>query len=197
MVRPTETGRAGTGATVMIRPKDAASSRALAPNHPTHRVRFGYVWCMLISWRMTEHPGDEDGAVSAWRGWRRRSRSRSFSGRWSSGWREPHFRRLAICRNWAVNISPPQHFSALGEVPGIARSALLSILIGLVTTLISLGAVAAFVASDLGTATFSRVRRLISPLAVGAARRGGFRAGLHDRAIRHDHAADLAMGHRA
>jgi putative thiamine transport system permease protein len=48
--------------------------------------------------------------------------------------------------------------------PGIARSALLSILIGLVTTLVSLGTVAAFVASDLGTATFSRVRRLISPL---------------------------------
>jgi putative thiamine transport system permease protein len=46
------------------------------------------------------------------------------------------------------------HFSALGEVPGIMRSAALSILIGLVTTLVSLGAVAAFVASDLGTPGF-------------------------------------------
>lgn len=57
-----------------------------------------------------------------------------------------------------------EHFGVLGAQPGIARSALLSILIGLVTTLISLGTVAAFVASDLGTTTFSRVRRLISPL---------------------------------
>jgi putative thiamine transport system permease protein len=57
-----------------------------------------------------------------------------------------------------------EHFNVLGAQPGIARSALLSILIGLVTTLVSLATVAAFVASDLGTATFSRVRRLISPL---------------------------------
>jgi len=56
------------------------------------------------------------------------------------------------------------HFSALGEVPGIMRSAALSILIGLVTTLVSLGAVAAFVASDLGTPGFARMRRMISPL---------------------------------
>ena len=56
------------------------------------------------------------------------------------------------------------HFSALGEVPGIMRSAALSIVIGLVTTLVSLGAVAAFVASDLGTAGFARMRRMISPL---------------------------------
>ncbi|WP_340159359.1 ABC transporter permease [uncultured Hoeflea sp.] len=56
------------------------------------------------------------------------------------------------------------HFSALAEVPGIVRSAGLSILIGLVTTLVSLGAVAAFVASDLGTAGFARMRRMISPL---------------------------------
>jgi putative thiamine transport system permease protein len=56
------------------------------------------------------------------------------------------------------------HFSALGEVPGIMRSAALSILIGLVTTLMSLGAVAAFVASDLGTPGFARMRRMISPL---------------------------------
>jgi len=56
------------------------------------------------------------------------------------------------------------HFSALGEIPGIHRSAILSILIGLVTTLVSLGAVAGFVASDLGTATFARTRRMISPL---------------------------------
>lgn len=56
------------------------------------------------------------------------------------------------------------HFSALAEVPGILRSAVISILIGLVTTLVSLGAVAAFVASDLGTAGFSRMRRMISPL---------------------------------
>ena len=57
-----------------------------------------------------------------------------------------------------------EHFSALAAVPGILRSALLSILIGLVTTLVSLGAVAAFVASDLGTAGFARMRRMISPL---------------------------------
>ena len=57
-----------------------------------------------------------------------------------------------------------EHFSALGEVPGILRSALLSILVGLVTTLVALGAVAAFVASDLGTAGFARMRRMISPL---------------------------------
>lgn len=56
------------------------------------------------------------------------------------------------------------HFSALGEVPGIMRSAALSILVGLVTTLVSLGAVAAFVASDLGTPGFARMRRMISPL---------------------------------
>ena len=56
------------------------------------------------------------------------------------------------------------HFSALAEVPGIVSSAGLSILIGLVTTLVSLGAVAAFVASDLGTAGFARMRRMISPL---------------------------------
>src|SRR5690606_4895858 len=41
---------------------------------------------------------------------------------------------------------------------------ILSILIGLVTTLVSLGAVAGFVASDLGTVTFARIRRMISPL---------------------------------
>ncbi|WP_375589934.1 ABC transporter permease [Hoeflea alexandrii] len=57
-----------------------------------------------------------------------------------------------------------EHFSALGQVPGIMRSAALSILIGLVTTLVSLGAVAAFVASDLGTPGFARMRRMISPL---------------------------------
>jgi putative thiamine transport system permease protein len=57
-----------------------------------------------------------------------------------------------------------EHFSALGQVPGIMRSAALSILIGLVTTLVSLGAVAAFVASDLGTTGFARMRRMISPL---------------------------------
>lgn len=57
-----------------------------------------------------------------------------------------------------------EHFSALGKVPGIMRSAALSILIGLVTTLVSLGAVAAFVASDLGTPGFARMRRMISPL---------------------------------
>jgi putative thiamine transport system permease protein len=57
-----------------------------------------------------------------------------------------------------------EHFSALGQVPGIMRSAALSILIGLVTTLVSLGAVAAFVASDLGTSGFARMRRMISPL---------------------------------
>ncbi|MDF1610437.1 ABC transporter permease [Hoeflea sp. YIM 152468] len=57
-----------------------------------------------------------------------------------------------------------QHFSALAAVPGILRSSVLSILIGLVTTLVSLGTVAAFVASDLGTAGFARVRRMISPL---------------------------------
>jgi len=56
------------------------------------------------------------------------------------------------------------HFSALAAVPGITRSAVLSILIGLVTTLVSLGAVAAFVASDLGTSGFARMRRMISPL---------------------------------
>ncbi|MCY0092884.1 ABC transporter permease [Hoeflea ulvae] len=56
------------------------------------------------------------------------------------------------------------HFSALAEVPGITRSAVLSILIGLVTTLVSLGAVAGFVASDLGTCGFARMRRMISPL---------------------------------
>ena len=56
------------------------------------------------------------------------------------------------------------HFSALAAVPGIVRSAVASILIGLVTTLVALGAVAAFVASDLGTAGFARVRRMISPL---------------------------------
>jgi putative thiamine transport system permease protein len=56
------------------------------------------------------------------------------------------------------------HFSTLTTVPGIARSAGLSMLIGLVTTLISLAAVAGFVASDLGTHLFSRMRRLISPL---------------------------------
>lgn len=57
-----------------------------------------------------------------------------------------------------------EHFSALGKVPGIMRSAALSVLIGLVTTLVSLGAVAAFVASDLGTPGFARMRRMISPL---------------------------------
>lgn len=56
------------------------------------------------------------------------------------------------------------HFSALDAVPGIYRSACLSVLIGLITTLVALGAVAAFVASDLGTPLFSRVRRMISPL---------------------------------
>lgn len=56
------------------------------------------------------------------------------------------------------------HFSALDAVPGIYRSACLSVLVGLVTTLVALGAVAAFVASDLGTPLFSRVRRMISPL---------------------------------
>ncbi|WP_417433254.1 ABC transporter permease [Hoeflea sp.] len=56
------------------------------------------------------------------------------------------------------------HFAALGEVPGITRSAVLSILIGLMTTLVALGAVAAFVASDLGSSGFVRMRRMISPL---------------------------------
>ncbi|MEQ8480707.1 MAG: ABC transporter permease [Hoeflea sp.] len=56
------------------------------------------------------------------------------------------------------------HFGTLTTVPGIADSAALSMLIGLVTTLISLAAVAGFVASDLGTHLFSRMRRLISPL---------------------------------
>ncbi|WP_417409294.1 ABC transporter permease [Hoeflea sp.] len=56
------------------------------------------------------------------------------------------------------------HFLALSEVPGILRSAVLSVLIGLVTTLVSLGAVAAFVASDLCTSGFARMRRMISPL---------------------------------
>jgi len=56
------------------------------------------------------------------------------------------------------------HFSALAAVPGITRSAVLSILIGLVTTLVSLVAVAGFVASDLGTSGFARMRRMISPL---------------------------------
>jgi putative thiamine transport system permease protein len=71
---------------------------------------------------------------------------------------------LAICPNWAATYFTTDHFGALGAVPGIGRSALLAILIGLVTTLVSLGAVAAFVASDLGTVTFSRMRRMISPL---------------------------------
>ncbi|MDZ7602188.1 MAG: ABC transporter permease, partial [Hoeflea sp.] len=57
-----------------------------------------------------------------------------------------------------------QHFTELAEVPGIWRSSLLSIVIGLVTTLVSLGAVAGFVASDLGTSGFARMRRMISPL---------------------------------
>lgn len=56
------------------------------------------------------------------------------------------------------------HFTALAAVPGIFRSAIVSILIGMVTTIVSLGAVAAFVASDLGTAVFSRMGRMISPL---------------------------------
>ncbi|MBC7281044.1 ABC transporter permease subunit [Hoeflea sp.] len=56
------------------------------------------------------------------------------------------------------------HFAELAEVPGIWRSSLLSVAIGLITTLVSLGAVAGFVASDLGTSGFARMRRMISPL---------------------------------
>lgn len=56
------------------------------------------------------------------------------------------------------------HFSELAQVPGIWRSSVLSVAIGLITTLVSLGAVAAFVASDLGTTGFARMRRMISPL---------------------------------
>ena len=56
------------------------------------------------------------------------------------------------------------HFAELAAVPGIWRSALLSVLVGLVTTLVSLGAVAGFVASDLGSTGFARIRRMISPL---------------------------------
>ena len=56
------------------------------------------------------------------------------------------------------------HFKELAAVPGIWRSATLSIVIGLVTTFVALGAVAAFVASDLGTSGFARMRRMISPL---------------------------------
>ncbi|WP_412050542.1 ABC transporter permease [Hoeflea sp. Naph1] len=56
------------------------------------------------------------------------------------------------------------HFVALDAVPGIYRSALLSIIVGLGSTLAALIAVAAFVASDLGTPVFARMRRMISPL---------------------------------
>ncbi|OCW56073.1 ABC transporter permease [Hoeflea olei] len=55
-------------------------------------------------------------------------------------------------------------FAELAAVPGIWRSAWLSVVIGLVTTLVALGAVAGFVASDLGTTGFARMRRMISPL---------------------------------
>ncbi|KGF68537.1 ABC transporter permease [Hoeflea sp. BAL378] len=56
------------------------------------------------------------------------------------------------------------HFAELAAVPGIWHSAQLAVLVGLVTTLVSLGAVAGFVASDLGSAGFARMRRMISPL---------------------------------
>jgi ABC-type uncharacterized transport system YnjBCD permease subunit len=134
----------------------------LWPNHPTRRFRFGYV-VYADSWHMTEHPGDE-------------------GGRCPPGAVAPPLTLAILLGPLVFGLAgtalpafgylpelggehfTTEHFSALGEQPGIARSALLSILVGLVTTLISLGTVAAFVASDLGTATFSRVRRLISPL---------------------------------
>jgi putative thiamine transport system permease protein len=97
----------------------------------------------------------------------------------------------------AANASPPHISVALGEVPGIMRSAALSILIGLVTTLVSLGAVAAFVASDLGTADLCPHAADDIAASVGTACGGGLRSRLPDCAIRHADAAGLAVAHRA
>lgn len=57
-----------------------------------------------------------------------------------------------------------EHFEMLAATPGIHRSALLSILVGLITTLVSLTAVMLFVAGYLGTPAFARIRQMISPL---------------------------------
>lgn len=56
------------------------------------------------------------------------------------------------------------HFLDLTRVPGMARSVSTSIAAGLVTTVLALGIVLAFVAGNLGTASFDRIRRLVSPL---------------------------------
>ena len=55
-------------------------------------------------------------------------------------------------------------FRALGEQPGIGRSALLSLVAALVTTLLSLGLVALFLGASIGTRLLRRMQGLISPL---------------------------------
>jgi hypothetical protein len=90
-----------------------------------------------------------------------------------------------------------EHFGVLGAQPGIARSALLSILIGLVTTLVSLGNRGGVCRQRSGNGDVLAGAPADFAIAVGAPRRGGFRAGLPDRAVGHDHAADIPMGHRA
>lgn len=56
------------------------------------------------------------------------------------------------------------HFTALLQFPGIAKSALLSLITGLVTTLVALTIVIVFVGGWHGTRAFVRVQYLISPL---------------------------------
>lgn len=57
-----------------------------------------------------------------------------------------------------------EHVARLFGQPGLATSVLLSLAAGLITTAVSLGAVAFFIAAFAGTKTFSRIQHLVSPM---------------------------------
>lgn len=57
-----------------------------------------------------------------------------------------------------------KHFHALFAMPGMGHSILLSLVCGLVTTLIALVVVVLFVAGSHGTKSFARIQHLLSPL---------------------------------
>jgi putative thiamine transport system permease protein len=73
----------------------------------------------------------------------------------------PAFGYLPALGGDALSLEP---LRALAATPGIGRSAVLSLAVGLASTALSLGVVMVFVAAWAGTPAFSRVQHLISPL---------------------------------
>ena len=73
----------------------------------------------------------------------------------------PAFGYLPAIGGEKLSLGP---FAELAAMPGLWRSALLSLLIGLITTAISYAIVVAFIAGWRGTRLFRAIERLVSPL---------------------------------